>query len=251
MTSFIGTLVIELEPPTSPNPYVQGHLGKLDECTVFSFMFIYLINHLRVYYFTGELRACKVPHSPPLAFQLHGNNATNTFQPTNTNLFLLLHLFTMPGHSRQDTALIHGLSTSDVDRLAEACVEAKSKAYCTFPFEDACIGLAWILSVVFKSNNLINNACMTCGLCPSMPNQTHADPDDFLLSIRPVLEIPCRLRSAVVRRHDRDWSQCRERRLPRWNLRGASGDCYGCDSACKGIVLPCIFIFVARQRLMM
>jgi hypothetical protein len=37
----------------------------------------------------------------------------------------------MPGHSRQDTALIHGLSTTEVDKLAESCVEAKSKAYCT------------------------------------------------------------------------------------------------------------------------
>jgi cytidine deaminase len=38
----------------------------------------------------------------------------------------------MPGHSRSDTALIYGLSTTEVDKLAEACVEAKSKAYCTF-----------------------------------------------------------------------------------------------------------------------
>jgi hypothetical protein len=37
----------------------------------------------------------------------------------------------MPGHSRQDTALIHGLSGTEVDKLAEACVEAKAKAYCT------------------------------------------------------------------------------------------------------------------------
>jgi hypothetical protein len=149
----------------------------------------------------------------------------------------------MPGHSRQDTALIHGLSTSDVDRLAEACVEAKSKAYCTFPFEDACIGLA--LSVVLKTNNLINNACMNLRTLPYSTNQTHTDPDNFL-SIRPILEIPCRLRSAVVRRHDRDRSQCRERRLPRWNLRGASGDCYGCDPACKGTVLACIFYFCGK-----
>lgn len=34
------------------------------------------------------------------------------------------------GHSRHDTALIHGLSTSEVEKLAETCVEAKSRAYC-------------------------------------------------------------------------------------------------------------------------
>ena len=34
------------------------------------------------------------------------------------------------GHSRHDTALIHGLSTSEVQRLSETCIEAKSRAYC-------------------------------------------------------------------------------------------------------------------------
>lgn len=34
------------------------------------------------------------------------------------------------GHQRHDTALIHGLSASEVSRLSEACVEAKSRAYC-------------------------------------------------------------------------------------------------------------------------
>lgn len=38
---------------------------------------------------------------------------------------------TMPGHSRSDTALIYGLSASEVEKLATACVEAKAKAYCT------------------------------------------------------------------------------------------------------------------------
>ena len=52
--------------------------------------------------------------------------------PTQSELSSSLFLFTMPGHSRQDTALIHGLSGTEVDKLAEACVEAKSKAYCTF-----------------------------------------------------------------------------------------------------------------------
>lgn len=34
------------------------------------------------------------------------------------------------GHSRHDTALIHGLSATEVQQLSEACVEAKSRAYC-------------------------------------------------------------------------------------------------------------------------
>ena len=38
------------------------------------------------------------------------------------------------GHSRTDTALIHGLSITDVQRLSEACVEAKSRAYCECQF---------------------------------------------------------------------------------------------------------------------
>lgn len=35
------------------------------------------------------------------------------------------------GHSRRDTALIHGLSATEVERLSTAAVEAKAKAYCT------------------------------------------------------------------------------------------------------------------------
>ena len=34
------------------------------------------------------------------------------------------------GHSRHDTALIHGLSASDVQKLSETCIEAKARAYC-------------------------------------------------------------------------------------------------------------------------
>jgi len=34
------------------------------------------------------------------------------------------------GHARHDTALIHGLSASEVADLSEACIEAKSRAYC-------------------------------------------------------------------------------------------------------------------------
>jgi hypothetical protein len=63
------------------------------------------------------------PKLPPL----------NSQHPIRTLLLLLLLLSsTMPGHSRQDTALIHGLSGTEVDLLAESCVEAKAKAYCTF-----------------------------------------------------------------------------------------------------------------------
>lgn len=34
------------------------------------------------------------------------------------------------GHTRQDTALMHGLSTTEVQKVWEACDEAKSRAYC-------------------------------------------------------------------------------------------------------------------------
>ena len=34
------------------------------------------------------------------------------------------------GHQRHDTALIHGLSASEVAKLSEACIEAKGRAYC-------------------------------------------------------------------------------------------------------------------------
>jgi cytidine deaminase len=37
---------------------------------------------------------------------------------------------TKPGHSRHDTALIHGLSTGEVQKLSEKSIEAKAKAYC-------------------------------------------------------------------------------------------------------------------------
>ncbi|KAM0695883.1 hypothetical protein Q7P36_004366 [Cladosporium allicinum] len=70
----------------------------------------------------------------------------------------------MPGHSRQDTALIHGLSTSDVDRLAEACVEAKSKAYC--PYSKFHVGCALLLSggtIVTGAN--VENAAYPVGTC--------------------------------------------------------------------------------------
>lgn len=34
------------------------------------------------------------------------------------------------GHARHDTALIHGLSQAEVQKLSASCVEAKSRAYC-------------------------------------------------------------------------------------------------------------------------
>lgn len=37
---------------------------------------------------------------------------------------------TKSGHARHDTALIHGLSTTEVQKLSEACIEAKGRAYC-------------------------------------------------------------------------------------------------------------------------
>jgi hypothetical protein len=41
-----------------------------------------------------------------------------------------------PQHSRHDTALIHGLSTSEVQALSEACIEAKERAYCKLEMND-------------------------------------------------------------------------------------------------------------------
>lgn len=34
------------------------------------------------------------------------------------------------GHVRHETALRHGLTTTEVQSLSEACIEAKSRAYC-------------------------------------------------------------------------------------------------------------------------
>ncbi|KAI7235582.1 cytidine deaminase [Hortaea werneckii] len=68
------------------------------------------------------------------------------------------------GHSRHDTALIHGLSTSEVQQLSEACIEAKGRAYC--PYSHFRVGCAILLSsgeVVRGAN--VENAAYPVGTC--------------------------------------------------------------------------------------
>ena len=38
------------------------------------------------------------------------------------------------GHARHETALIHGLSQAEVQKLSESCVEAKGRAYCKWQY---------------------------------------------------------------------------------------------------------------------
>ncbi|KXT04634.1 hypothetical protein AC578_2097 [Pseudocercospora eumusae] len=69
-----------------------------------------------------------------------------------------------PGHARHDTALIHGLSQSDVQKLSESCVDAKSKAYC--PYSHFRVGCAVLLAngdVVQGAN--VENAAYPVGTC--------------------------------------------------------------------------------------
>ncbi|KAI7026798.1 hypothetical protein KC355_g524 [Hortaea werneckii] len=71
---------------------------------------------------------------------------------------------TQKGHSRHDTALIHGLSTSEVQQLSEACIEAKGRAYC--PYSHFRVGCAILLSsgeVVRGAN--VENAAYPVGTC--------------------------------------------------------------------------------------
>jgi hypothetical protein len=79
-----------------------------------------------------------LPHAQIYTVQVSNLHATIlplSHHLTQSDLFFPLSpSSTMPGHSRSDTALIYGLSTTEVEKLAEACVEAKSKAYCTSPF---------------------------------------------------------------------------------------------------------------------
>ena len=75
---------------------------------------------------------CSNLHSPSLQSSRDTHFPKYLYHPPNPirTLLLFSSSFTMPGHSRQDTALIHGLSGTEVDKLAEACVDAKAKAYC-------------------------------------------------------------------------------------------------------------------------
>ncbi|CAK1355416.1 Cytidine deaminase [Cercospora beticola] len=68
------------------------------------------------------------------------------------------------GHSRHDTALIHGLSQSEVQKLSEACIEAKGRAYC--PYSHFRVGAALLLKsgeVVLGAN--VENASYPVGTC--------------------------------------------------------------------------------------
>ncbi|KAF2718826.1 cytidine deaminase [Polychaeton citri CBS 116435] len=67
-------------------------------------------------------------------------------------------------HTRQDTALIHGLSTSEVQLLQQSCVEARSRAYC--PYSKFQVGCALLLNndeVVIGAN--VENAAYPVGTC--------------------------------------------------------------------------------------
>ncbi|GAB7352734.1 hypothetical protein MBLNU459_g3088t2 [Dothideomycetes sp. NU459] len=69
-----------------------------------------------------------------------------------------------PSHSRHDTALIHGLSTSDVQALSKASIEAKERAYC--PYSKFRVGAALLMSngtVVPGAN--VENAAYPVGTC--------------------------------------------------------------------------------------
>ncbi|WPG98873.1 hypothetical protein R9X50_00167200 [Acrodontium crateriforme] len=68
------------------------------------------------------------------------------------------------GHARHDTALIYGLSTTEVERLNESCVEAKARAYC--PYSKFRVGCALLMadgSIVQGAN--VENAAYPVGTC--------------------------------------------------------------------------------------
>ncbi|KAL9536285.1 Cytidine deaminase [Sphaerulina musiva] len=68
------------------------------------------------------------------------------------------------GHARHDTALIHGLSQAEVQKLSASCVEAKSRAYC--PYSNFRVGAALLLrsgEVVTGAN--VENAAYPVGTC--------------------------------------------------------------------------------------
>nr|POF26183.1 cytidine deaminase [Quercus suber] len=68
------------------------------------------------------------------------------------------------GHSRHDTALIHGLSASEVQELSEACIEAKARAYC--PYSEFRVGASILLSsgTIVQGAN-VENAAYPVGTC--------------------------------------------------------------------------------------
>ncbi|CAK4033900.1 related to cytidine deaminase [Lecanosticta acicola] len=68
------------------------------------------------------------------------------------------------GHARHDTALIHGLSSSEVQTLSDSCTEAKSRAYCPYShFRVGCSVLLTNGTVVTGAN--VENAAYPVGTC--------------------------------------------------------------------------------------
>ncbi|KJX95834.1 cytidine deaminase like protein [Zymoseptoria brevis] len=68
------------------------------------------------------------------------------------------------GHARSDTALIYGLSATDVQSLQDKCTEAKARAYC--PYSKFRVGAALLLSngTIVQGAN-VENAAYPVGTC--------------------------------------------------------------------------------------
>ncbi|KAK5131903.1 hypothetical protein LTR08_000491 [Meristemomyces frigidus] len=68
------------------------------------------------------------------------------------------------GHARHDTALIHGLSGSEVQTLSETCIEAKGRAYC--PYSNFRVGCSLLLTngTIVQGAN-VENAAYPVGTC--------------------------------------------------------------------------------------
>ncbi|KAF1346667.1 cytidine deaminase-like protein [Delphinella strobiligena] len=69
-----------------------------------------------------------------------------------------------PQHSRHDTALIHGLSATEVEMLSTGAIEAKDKAYC--PYSKFNVGAALLTrgGEIVKGAN-VENAAYPVGTC--------------------------------------------------------------------------------------
>merc|ERR1711939_839269 len=101
------------------------------------------------------------------------------------------------GHSRHDTALIHGLTTSEVQQLSEACIEAKGRAYC--PYSNFRVGCSILLTngeVVRGAN--VENAAYPVGTCAervtigTAVTQHRGKKGDFrVISVPPRVRVGC------------------------------------------------------------